>query len=862
MTASIRLSELGNVTHLDNNDLLLVTDSESASSRKLTIGELKENIFSGDSFSSFNDVDITTTPPTDGQFLRYSSIQSKWIPGDISLSSLGELNDVDLVTEAPVTGQTIIWNGTKFTPGDIDLSPIYSILGEDPGNTDLGIFVGSPYLGDNKNLRQHLQSLSNAISSEAFARTGDVESIDGRLQTAETSVSNLEVAMAPETLNSINELAQALGDDPAAFANLQTNHTNLDTRVTSIEGDNATQTELNDAVQSLMVSLGGLNSDKANKSGDTFTGVVNIQDHLIVDDSNNLATEYNLNVKTSGSSVFGVLGNGSVLLGNSASTPFIASSDHHATSKKYVDDAISALGQAGSPPSLDTINELAATLAKLVPIPPTTLDGLPLVVDTNGGTRRLCVGFTDRTGGTSGYSAGDNIKRNTDGSITTNKIEDVGPGDSGGIAIKISENTYDVTTTMASGTQVVDFMGLKITDNKDANLSTRDTGIAEGFYQVYDIQLVNAHLQNETNGLHYIEFDHAGNKTQKAYFYEDESTPGVPTLNTSSMYMPSSPDYNYSSGVPHYSNSTDNEFDYSLLAENLSGEMYINHTVASSSQTSGFTHEGNKTYTDFGGTNPPASNFGVGDQKTAQVYQYPRDLHIQVGSNQFSNWTITTPYGSASARPSLSLKFNIMGNTARTNVIDEDNILVSSVGSGSGNSYRVGDAAGDNPVSSQSVWDPTVSPQPHEAIIVGGVLKHDNTDYSSGYRPIGPDLSTRALDPQYAEFEIKRSGVSQFNINYSGSCDGCWVTMPNNTAWQNSLSDTNGWADMFQSYRGTGVPTSAESGCSSGGVMDNNGGSFTCVFGTESSSNDPENSILIRWKLANGQSITSMSFTA
>jgi hypothetical protein len=326
--------------------------------------------------------------------------------------------------------------------------------------------------------------------------------------------------------------------------------------------------------------------------------------------------------------------------------------------------------------------------------------------------------------------------------------------------------------------------------------------------------------------------------------------------------MPSSPDYNYSSGIPHYSNSNDNEFEYALLAENLSGEMYINHTIASSSQTSGFTHEGNKTYTDFGGSNPPTSNFGVGDQKSTQVYQYPRDIHTQITNNHFSNWTITTPYGSSSKRPSISLSFNIMGSTARTNAVDEDNILVSSIGSGSGNSYRVGDNSGDNPVSNQSVWDPSVTPQSHEATIVGGVLKHDTTDYSSGYRPVGPDLSTRTLDAQYAEFDIRRSGVSQFTINYTGSCAGCWVTMPNNTTWLNSLSGTNGWADMFQSYRGSGVPTSSEPGCSSGGVMDNNGGSFTCVFGTESSSNDSENSIIVRWKLSNGQSINSMSFTA
>ncbi len=69
-------------------------------------------------------------------------------------------------------------------------------------------------------------------------------------------------------------------------------------------------------------------------------GITTIQDHLEVNDSTGSGTEYNLNVKTNGSSTFGVLGNGNILLGNSSAAPFMATNDHHATSKKFVDDAI------------------------------------------------------------------------------------------------------------------------------------------------------------------------------------------------------------------------------------------------------------------------------------------------------------------------------------------------------------------------------------------------------------------------------------------------------------------------------------------------------------------------------------------
>ena len=82
-----------------------------------------------------------------------------------------------------------------------------------------------------------------------------------------------------------------------------------------------------------------------------------------------------------------------------------------------------------------------------------------------------------------------------------------------------------------------------------------------------------------------------------------------------------------------------------------------------------------------------------------------------------------------------------MGTTARTNVMDEDNILINNVGSGAGNAVRVGDSDGDNPIPLHTTWDPAVTPADHEAIVVGGKLKWDNTDYSAAHYPVGPALN-------------------------------------------------------------------------------------------------------------------------
>ena len=146
----------------------------------------------------------------------------------------------------------------------------------------------------------------------------------------------------------------------------------------------------------------------------------------------------------------------------------------------------------------------------------------------------------------------------------------------------------------------------------------------------------------------------------------------------------------------------------------------------------------------------------------------------------------------------------------------------------------------------------------------GGVLRHDQTNYSTGYLPVGPNYSASRSGAQYYQVLLEQQFISSFKIVVTGSYGGCWVCMPDNSAWNTSLSGKNGWADMFTAYRGAGVPTTAEPGCATGTVMSGSSGTFTCTFGTESSSNngsETANRILIRWRLDAGDSITAMSYT-
>jgi len=514
----------------------------------------------------------------------------------------------------------------------------------------------------------------------------------------------------------------------------------------------------------------------------------------------------------------------------------------------------------------DSVNEINFILGKLVPKPPDNISNVVFTMTGLTGVGRLCAGFapTNSTSGELTPSAGTQYARNITNSVTSNYITEYGPGDAGTVTGYINDGSVGVVT-LTTGSNDGIYGALQISNDKDAFFSTRNPGINSEFYEVYDARLINATSPNGFNRGYIQQF---GYKTQRAFWYEDPSTVSAPVLSATTPVTPPSPTLNYSSGVPHYTQSSSNAFTYVITCENASGDMYTQSTfLASSGQTTGFQNGGTKSYTDFdGGTNPPVQNYGVGTGVTCLVSQAPRDLHqtVNTDATRFSNYTATTPYGSNSVRATITQAVNIMGTTARTNKIDEDNILVSSLGTGSGNAKRVNaGSTGDNPSPVFTTFTASNTAATYESIVRGAVLRHDVTDYSNGsWLPVGPDYSSGRTGAQYFQMDFIRSQVSEFKIVVTGSYAGCWVCMPNNSTWTSSLSGTNGWANMFQAYRGAGVPTSAEPGCSSGGAMNGNSGTFTCVFGTESSSNDSNNRILIRWRLNSGQSITAMSFTS
>jgi len=192
---------------------------------------------------------------------------SQWIEASGSVNSAGQtslddLTDVDTTTTAPTNGQTLVFNGTNFVPGTIsgyatsdfntdfatkdtdDLtegstnlyytdSRVQTKLGDVSGHiipdTDVTYDLGSSthkfrdlYLSGNSIILGGITLTESSGSLLVTPTAGGANNTFATESYVDTAISNL-IDTAPTTLDTLNELAAALGDDP----NFATTITNL-----------------------------------------------------------------------------------------------------------------------------------------------------------------------------------------------------------------------------------------------------------------------------------------------------------------------------------------------------------------------------------------------------------------------------------------------------------------------------------------------------------------------------------------------------------------------------------------------------------------------------------------------------------
>jgi hypothetical protein len=521
------------------------------------------------------------------------------------------------------------------------------------------------------------------------------------------------------------------------------------------------------------------------------------------------------------------------------------------------------------------IAQLNFILGKLVPPNPPSFPNNQTLAIQGVSTYRMC-DFTqiDNTSHSRTVAAGTTvslIKR--DQYYATNYITGCGPGTEG--VVTAYRNDQDVGNHTMTDTQgEVSLIGddngtfgeLNIANDRDYSLITSPP-IATTFWQSFDVRAVGT----VTEGWHEVYIDHtAADNTNTAYWYADLSTPGTPSITNYTLTAPLSPTVIYSSTIPHYT--TANAFTLNFDVNKLSGDTYpTSNTFITGSAGGAFDAPVSVTYAGAGVTTPLTRNLYVSSGSvnvttTAQI-------KAGFGSNS-GTCSIAVNNGYNTGTRTFSPGSTVLFKTGTNTSIDETNISVASFGSGIGNALRIiNPGSSDTPtISSTSAFDSQTSTlETYDAVVVGsgsqGLLKHDQTDYSTGYLPAGPNLSVGRSGSQYFTFKYTRSAVSKFDIQFTGTLAGIWVALPGSTI--DNSSTLNGWVSMTTAYAGSGAPGAniagggnGSNGCALGGIVQINSSGTqrrTCTFGTVSSSSTATKEIVIRIKLTSGQSITALS---
>lgn len=513
----------------------------------------------------------------------------------------------------------------------------------------------------------------------------------------------------------------------------------------------------------------------------------------------------------------------------------------------------------------DAIAELNYVLGKLVPPAPPTFPGSStLSISTATSTGRIS-NFTqtdNSSWGNLSVAAGTSVAATRVSTYVAGTITSVGPGETGTVTAYLNGVAAGSNVLVAGGNGT--FSNLIIASNQDYHnvVST----VTAGFWYSFNASLSGSGVPAGWNRANIA--DTAGSSSNTVTWYYDSSTPGTPTFSNTGISLYSNT-VSYSSTIPHFTSSA--SFIIKGNVARLSGDTYPLAVTSGSSQMI--------TSVAGGAIQSPA---GVSYTTAGVTVPLARNLYVSSGSAYFETTaSVVTGFGASASGPSLSVNNNyaagtsgtltvtgtptILYKTGTTNQIEETSLSVSgSLGSGAGQGIRiVNPGSSDTPVytgSEASFNSQTSTLQTYDATVVGAVLKFDQTNYSTGYLPVGPNLSGQGAS-QYFTFKFVRSSVSKFDISYTGTIAGMWVSLPGSAI--DTASTLNGWLTMSSAYAGSGVPGAGtggngSNGCALGGFS-LTGGSYTATFGTVSSSSTATNEIYVRIKLTSGQSVSALS---
>ena len=467
-------------------------------------------------------------------------------------------------------------------------------------------------------------------------------------------------------------------------------------------------------------------------------------------------------------------------------------------------------------------------------------------------------------------SSGDSVSsyRGTSSLVDSNTLTDQGPGDTGTVAVVIN-GTQGTTLTFTDSTgQTINSGGLQVFNNNDFPADT------PGFWQDFDIKVNDAAV---TNGWNRYQLTHtaAGTTDTNDFYVLRDNLTASPAIGGTPVLAENDPGtLVYSSGIAHYDNSATLQISGATMT-NLAGYTYADTSPmqisdAQSDDDSIIGSTISKSYGDVGISTPIAAGT-TGATALNTVTFSPNDSNNH-GTCPDVRFRVRNANGFSGYTTFSSQDVNYMQGTTSSRV-DEDSIPMSSLSSSDrvflGASFTGNTPAGPLP-GAPSAWvgtqDLTASGYAHEAVVRGGIIRRDQTNYTAaGWLPTGLDYSGKDTS-QYITFSWTQTAKSNFSVTITGTYSGLWVGLPgisdDNATSPNALGGA--WWDAFTLYNGAGVPGrtgDTAAGCANGSVAPGTSGTVNITFGTESSTNATNNRCIVRLRLDAGDEITRISFS-
>ena len=532
-----------------------------------------------------------------------------------------------------------------------------------------------------------------------------------------------------------------------------------------------------------------------------------------------------------------------------------------------------------------------------VPTAPTSLNirSLTLATASQGFNPYLCAGATRNESG-SGISTGISVNRYvTVTNVNTDYLNDVNGSHAGTLTANLNGSSIGTkaftTATGESGT----FSDLHISSEGDAHDEISAATYPTGFFQCFTARITKA-LSGISVGVNDYSLVHSVDGACGFTTFVKDDLNTTPTLTTGTLSESSGGTKRYISGIPYYDSGGPTLTLSGVQVTNFTGQTYQNTSTPVNidagtryESTSGdIISTQNYTYSQVDGAstfidseyNVPNANTGVSTPYTFGSLSIPlttsnirtvQELKIRAknaaGTGSYASNSTKVQVHTA-AQSGISEVAIDVANTLGNGVLTDDAVRV----------FDFNAATTDNPsftgstnFYTNSVYseasDPGVSGT-KEATIRFGVLKHDTTDYSTGFLPVGPDRSGDT-GTQYFTFAFRRQVVANFDINITSTSGvaGVWIAAPGTQI--DTTSGLNGWLRADTPYAGSGVPGSGAGGNGSDGCAANSGdrilpstalsGGYTMTLGSENMSNATGNVVLVRIGLTSGQSITNLS---